>query len=96
MVLRERYVRVVASDHLRKVAVHNAETTRKVRHLCREDSVGCRLADQPIDRGAVPGASCLLDRIRQRDPCTGAYYVGEAMNSEGVAFANKQRGAAIP
>ena len=56
MVLRERYVRAAASDHLRKVAVHNAETTRKARDSAAEDSVGCRLADQPIDRGAVPGA----------------------------------------
>ena len=72
VVLRERYVRVVASDHLRKVAVHNAETTRKVRHLCREDSVGSGLADQSFEGGAISGASRLLDSIRQRDPCTGA------------------------
>jgi hypothetical protein len=44
----------------------------------------------------VSGASRLFGRIGQRDPRTGACDIGETLNSEGVAFANKQRRAAIP
>jgi hypothetical protein len=49
-------------------------------------------ATSPI-RGPRPR---LLGRIRQRDPRTGACNIGEAMNSEWVASANKQGGATIP
>ena len=95
VVLRKRYVRVTASNHLGEVAVHNANATRKIRYLGREDRVGCGLSDQTVHGGAVSSASRLLDSIRQSDPRTDACYIGEAMNSEGVAFANKQGGAAI-
>ena len=60
MVLRERYIRIAASDHFREIAVHNPETTRKVRHLCRQHSVGCGLADQSFERREISGASRFL------------------------------------
>src|ERR1700716_2732250 len=37
VILRERCVHIAASDHLGKVAVHNADATWKVRYLRRED-----------------------------------------------------------
>jgi hypothetical protein len=75
--------------------MHNAEATGKVWHLRREDRLGCGLADQPVDGGPVSGAGRPLGHIRQRDPRTGACDIGEPMNSERIASANKQRRAAI-
>ena len=77
VILRERYVRITAGDHLRKIAVHDADAAWKVSHFRGEQSVGCGLSDQLVDSSAVPGAgSCFLDRTRQRDSRAGACDVG--------------------
>jgi hypothetical protein len=71
-----------------------------VRQTNRDDAfhaIGCRLSDQIVDSSTVPGASFrFADRLRQRDPPPGARDIDEAMNSEWIAFAHKQREAAIP
>jgi hypothetical protein len=65
VILREGYVRIAAGDHLGKIAMHNADTAWKVRHLRSEESIGSGYSDQLADRNAVPGArTCFLDRIR--------------------------------
>ena len=76
--------------------MHNADAAREVRCLGGEELVGRRLSDQIVDRGAVPGASLrLARRLRERDPRAATRDIDEAMNSEWIAFANKQREAAI-
>src|SRR5215471_13511412 len=77
-------------------AMHDADTTREVRRLCGEELVGCRLSDEIVEGGTVPGAGLrLARRPRQRDPSPAARDIDEAMNSERIAFANEQREAAI-
>ena len=72
-----------------------AEATWKARYLRREDSFGSGLADQTLDGDAVSGTSTRFSRIRQRDPRTGTCDIVEGMNSEWIASADEQRGAAI-
>src|SRR5262245_11523942 len=97
MILREGHVGVAAGHHLGKIAVHNADATWEVRRLRGEELVGCRLSDQIVDCSPVPGASFRLPaRVRQRDPPPAARDIDEAMNSEWIALANKQREAAVP
>src|SRR6516162_2373593 len=97
VILRERHVGVAARHHLGKIAMHNADATWKVRRLRGEERVGCGLSDQIVDGGAVAGASFrLARRLRQRDPPAAARDVNEGLNSAWIAFANKQREAAIP
>ena len=96
MILREGHVGVAARHHLGKIAMHNTDATWKVRRLRGEECVGCRLSHELVDRGTVPGAGFrLARRPRQRDPPPAARDIDEAMNSERIAFANKQREAAI-
>jgi hypothetical protein len=62
-----------------------------------KSSSAAGFSDQIVDRGTVPGASLwFARRLRQRDPPAAAHDVGEIMNSEWIAFANKQCEAAIP
>jgi hypothetical protein len=76
--------------------MHDADATWKARRLRGEKLVGRRLSDEIVDRGTVPGTGFrLARRLRQRDPAPTARNIDEAMNSERIAFANKQREAAI-
>src|SRR2546422_902872 len=95
MVLSKAHVRVTAGDHLGHIAMSDPETAGKMLDLLCVESVGACLSDQPFDRGAIAGASSRLDRVSLSDASPGARHVGEAVNSEWIAFADKQRAAAI-
>ena len=95
MVLREAHVRITTREHLGNISMSNAEAAGEVFNLFCEEGVGRRLSDQPFDRGAVAGARSRFDRISLRDPSADTRHVGEAMNSEWIAFADKQRASAI-
>src|SRR5262249_61276563 len=91
VILREGHVGVAARHHLGKIAMHDADTTREVRRLCGEELVGCRLSDEIVEGGTVPGAGLrLARRPRQRDPPPAARDLHEAMNSGGIGFAYGQ------
>src|SRR5262245_35170155 len=68
---------------------------RKMLDLSGEEGVRGGLSDQGLDRGAVAGARIGLDQIRLRDASASAGDVGEAMDTERVALADKQRAAAV-
>ena len=94
--MRERGIRMAAGDHLGKIAMHDADATRKVRRLGGEEGIGCGPADQLVDSSAIPGMrASFLNRIRQRDPRTRACHISESMNPKRIPFADKQREAAI-
>src|SRR5499427_737180 len=96
VVLREGDISIAAGDHLRKIAMHDAEAARKVGCFRGEDRVGGGRSDQRVDGRAIPcPSSRFADGIRERDPCAGPYDIDEAMNPEGVAFAHQQRRTAI-
>src|SRR5205807_3024315 len=61
VVLRERGVRVAARDHLREVAMHDAEASGEVGNLRSEQGIACRFSDQPFDRGTISRARRRLD-----------------------------------
>src|SRR5262249_23915781 len=87
VILRERYVRVAASNHLGKIAMYNADATGKVRRLRGEQVVGCLLSHQIIDSCTVSGASFrFANSLRQRDPRPAARDINELTNSKWVAF----------
>jgi len=71
------------------------ETAGKMLDLLRVESVGACFSDQPFEsrrdcRRELPPRPSQPGR---REP--GARHVGEAMNCEWIAFADKQRAAAI-
>src|SRR5262249_14946903 len=97
VILRERYVRVAASNHLGKIAMYNADATGKVRRLRGEQVVGCLLSHQIIDSCTVSGASFrFANSLRQRDPRPAARNTKDPTISRWLAFANKHREATIP
>src|SRR5262249_57310265 len=95
VVLREANVRITTGKHLGYIPMSNAEATWEVLDLFCKEGVGRRFSDQPFDRSAVAGARSRLHRISLCDTCAGTRHIGEAMNSEWIAFADKQRAAAI-
>src|SRR5262245_24794600 len=93
MMPREGNVRIAAGDHLRKIAVHDAKAARKTRYLPCEEGLGGRLPKQLFGSSAAFGAN--IARVRQRDAHACAHDVGESLNPERVALADKQRDPTI-
>src|SRR5262249_54433621 len=96
VVLREADIRIATGDHLGDIPMRDAEAAREVLHLLGEEGVGRRLADQRLDRRPVAGPRAGLDGVRLRHARASARHVSEAVNPEGVAFADEQRTTAIP
>ena len=84
MVLREGYIGVAASNHLRKVTMDYAEAPWKVRCFRREEGIGGRYSDQSVSGGTVPGAGASFASIRQCYARACARHVGEGTNCKGL------------
>jgi hypothetical protein len=95
VILCKSDVRVTARNHFRRVAMCDAEATRKVFDLVREECVGGALADLRFDRSTVARTSSGLDRVGLRHARAGARHVREIMDTEWIAFSHEQRAAAI-
>jgi len=81
MILREGDIRIAAGNHLREIAMHDADATSKGRRLRGEEDVGCGVSDQAVEGRPVPGPGLRFLDIGQRDPCPGTWDVGEAVKS---------------
>ena len=96
MILRERDIRIAARDHLRKIAMHDADPAWEIGDLGGKQCVGPRFSDQALDDSASPGAGLRLrTRVWQRDPRTRADDIVQPTNPQRVAFTDKQRKPAI-
>src|SRR5205085_6811679 len=77
------------------IAVSNSNTARKVLYLLGENGIRHWFSNQCLNGGAVTVTRSRLDRIRLCDACPGPRYVGEAVDAQGIAFADEECAATI-
>src|ERR1700730_748575 len=95
VILRDAHVRITTSDHLGYIAMRNSDAAWKVLYLRGEEGVCRGLSDQYVDCSTVASTGPRFDDIGLRKTRAAASYIGEAVNTERIAFANKKREAAI-
>src|SRR5262249_9141202 len=95
VVLREADVRITTGEHLGYIPMSNTEAAWEVLDLFCKEGVGPSFSNPPSPASVFPAPAPRLHRISLCDTCACTRHIGEAMNSEWIAFADKQRATAI-